>query len=54
MKYRTSNPATQKRGPQNLSAFINSVLGKQKKENFEHYKCLLVFVVFLSSHALPS
>ena len=31
MKPRASDPATQKRGTQNRSAFINSVLGKQKK-----------------------
>jgi hypothetical protein len=54
MKPRPSNPATQKRGTKNRSAFINSVLGKQKKKNFERYTCLLFFVVFASSHALPS
>jgi hypothetical protein len=47
MKPRASNPATQKRGTQNRSAFINCVLGKQKKENYEHYIRLLVFVVSL-------
>jgi len=34
MKRRASNPDTQKRGTQNLSVFINSVLGKKKEREF--------------------